>query len=109
MNYSPPLGAPPAGPAEPVVICMGRALVAFDNASGAIVWSYVADAAVQRLFRVGGRILAVSGESIVCVDLPNGRVVGRVELGFQPEAGLVCGTDLVLASGTSSGGESPRI
>jgi hypothetical protein len=104
MNVS-----PPGATAEPVVICMGRALVAFDNGSGAIAWSVVADAAIQRLFRVGRNVLALSGESIVCVELSSGRLIGKVELGFQPDAGLVCGTDLVLADGTSSGGESPRI
>jgi len=109
MNQSPPLGMPGPGSPEPVVICMGRALVAFDIGSGAIVWSFVAEATIQRLFRVGSRVLFVSGESVVCVDLINGRHVGTVAVGFQPDAGLVCGTDLVLADGTSSGAESPRV
>lgn len=109
MNQSPPMGMQPPGSPEPVVICMGRALVAFDMASGAVAWSFVAEATIQRLFRVGNRVLFLSGESVVCVDLPSGRHVGTVAVGFQPDAGLVCGTDLVLADGTSSGSESPRI
>jgi len=100
---------PPPGPPEPVVVCMGRLLVAFDIASGAVAWSFTAEATIQRLFRVGNRVLFVSGESVICVELANGRHVGTVALGFQPDAGLVCGTDLVLADGTSSGAESPRV
>jgi len=94
---------------EPVVVCMGRALVAFDGQEGTIAWSFVAEAPIQRLFRVGARILALSGEAVVCVDLATGRHVGTVQLGFQPDAGLVCGADLMLAAGTSSGGETPRL
>jgi outer membrane protein assembly factor BamB len=94
---------------EPVLVCMGRALVAFDHGTGMVRWSYQAEATVQRLFRVGPRVLALSGESVVCVDVATGRLVGTVSLGFQPDAGLVCGTDLVLAEGTSSGKETPRV
>ncbi len=108
MNYPPP--APQAQAfAEPVVVCMGRALVAFDHASGAIRWHFVAEAAIQRMFRVGNRVLATCGESVVCVDLATGRHVGTVTLGFTPDAGLVCGTDLVLADGTTSGAEKPCV
>lgn len=96
-------------PAEPVVVCMGRALVAFDQATGAVVWHFVAEAAIQRLFRVGPRVLFASGETVVCVDLATGRHVGTVNIGFVPDAGLVCGSDLVLADGTSSGSETPRV
>jgi hypothetical protein len=88
---------------------MGRALVAFGQGDGAIGWMYYAEATIERLFRVGARVLAVSGESVVCVDVATGRLVGTVVIGFPPDAGLVCGTDLLLASGTSSGPESPRI
>lgn len=110
MNQSPPAHAPPPGPREPVVVCMGRALVGFDNGSGAIAWSFVAEAPIQRLFRVGPRVLALSGEAVVCVDVQSGHLVGKVDVGFQPDAGLVCGTDLVLAAGTSSGAtEVPRV
>jgi len=98
---------PPA--AEPVVVCMGRALVAFDHATGAVAWHFVAEAAIQRLFRVGGRVLCASGEAVVCVDLATGRHVGTVNIGFVPDAGLVCGSDLILADGTSSGSEEPRV
>jgi outer membrane protein assembly factor BamB len=103
MNY------PQQPPGEPVVVCMGRLLVAFDQGSGTIAWSFTAESSIQRLFRVGARVLASCGESVVCVDLATGRHVGTVGVGFQPDAGLVCGTDLVLADGTSSGGESPRV
>jgi hypothetical protein len=88
---------------------MGRALVAFDQPSGAVVWHFVAEAAIQRLFRVGTRVLLASGESVVCIDLATGRHVGTVGIGFVPDAGLVCGTDLILADGTSSGAETPRV
>src|SRR6188472_3610084 len=100
---------PPPGATEPVVVCMGRALVAFDHGTGAVIWHFVADAAIQRLFRVGSRVLFTSGESVICIDLVNGRHVGTVAIGFIPDAGLVCGTDLVLADGTSSGAETPRV
>jgi hypothetical protein len=102
MNYAQPR-------AEPVVVCMGRALVAFDHGSGQVVWHFVAEAAIQRLFRVGNRVLLASGEKVVCIELADGRHVGTVEIGFVPDAGLVCGTDLVLADGTSSGAETPRV
>jgi len=49
------------------------------------------------------------GKQIVCVDLANGRHVGTVGIGFIPDAGLVCGTDLVLADGTTAGAEEPRV
>lgn len=54
-------------------------------------------------------MLLSSGSTVVCVDLGTGRHVGTVDIGFQPDAGLVCGTDLVLADGTASGPESPRM
>jgi hypothetical protein len=111
MNY-PSGGAPGAGggmAGEPVVVCMGRALVAFDQTNGSVFWHFVAEAAIQRLFRVGNRILAACGESVVCVDVANGRHVGTVAIGFTPDAGLVCGTDLILADGTTSGPEAPRV
>ena len=105
MNIQQPQGQ--AG--EPVVVCMGRALVAFDHGSGAVLWHFVAEAAIQRIFRVGARVLAACGESVVCVDLATGRHVGTVNVGFTPDAGLVCGTDLVLADGTTSGTETPSV
>ena len=108
MNYPSPQ-APAGAPAEPVVVCMGRALVAFDRASGTVLWNFVAEAAVQRLFRVEGRVLCASGESVVCIDLFSGRHIGTVSIGFVPDAGLVCGSDLILADGTSSGSEEPRV
>ncbi len=99
----------PSSAAEPIVVCMGRLLVAFDQPSGAVRWRFVADATIERLFRVGARVLLSSGSTVVCVDLPNGRHVGTVDIGFQPDAGLVCGTDLVLVNGTASGPETPRM
>lgn len=106
MNYP---SQPTAPQQEPVVICMGRALVAFDQTNGTVFWNFVAEAAIQRIFRVGSRVLAACGESVVCVDLANGRHVGTVAIGFTPDAGLVCGTDLILADGTTSGPETPRV
>jgi hypothetical protein len=99
----------PLSSAEPVVVCMGRVLLAFDQPSGAVKWSFVAESSIQRLFRVGGRVLCSSGALVVCVDVQTGRHVGSVDIGFQPDAGLVCGTDLLLADGTASGPESPRL
>src|SRR5262249_6639069 len=92
-----------------VVVCMGRALVAFDRATGVAAWHFVADVAIQRLFRVEGRVLCAAGESVICVDLFTGRHIGTVTIGFIPDAGLVCGTDLILADGTSSSSEEPRV
>lgn len=109
MNPSPPPGVLPPGPVEPVIVCMGRALVAFEQATGTIAWSLVAEASVERLFRVGRNVLALSGETLLCVELASGRLIGQVPLGFRPDAGLVCGTDLILADGTSSGSESTRV
>lgn len=109
MNYGAP---PPAGQPqnqEPVIVCMGRALVAFDRDSGAVRWHFVTEAAIQRIFRVGARVLCASGDDIVCVDLGTGRHVGTVAIGFTPDAGLVCGTDLVLVDATSSGMEKPCV
>lgn len=94
---------------EPVVVCMGRGLVAFDQATGAVVWHFVAEAAIQRLFRVGTRVLVSSNESVICIDVATGRHVGTVAIGFVPDTGLVCGTDLVLADGTTSTSETPRV
>ncbi|HEY8078686.1 MAG TPA: PQQ-binding-like beta-propeller repeat protein [Labilithrix sp.] len=99
----------PPSAAEPIVVCMGRLLVAFDGASGAVRWNFVTDATIERLFRVGMRVLLSSGSSVVCVDLATGRHVGTVDIGFQPDAGLVCGTDLLLADGAASGPESTRL
>lgn len=113
MNYGapPPTGnQPQTGPQqEPVVVCMGRALVAFDREGGAIRWHFVAEAAIQRIFRVGTSVLCSSGDDIVCVDIASGRHVGTVQIGFTPDAGLVCGTDLVLVDATSSGVEKPCV
>jgi len=104
MNY-PQSGAG----GEPVIICMGRVLVAFDAATGVVRWNHVAAATILRLFRVGARVLATTGESVICVEATTGQLVGTVQLGFQPDAGLAIGTDLILSSGTSSGSESPRV
>lgn len=111
MSYLQAPQPPPAQgqPNEPVVVCMGRLLVAFDRATGAVVWHFVAEAAIQRLFRVEGRLLCTSGETIVCVELFTGRHIGTVTVGFVPDAGMVCGTDLILADGTSAGNEEPRV
>lgn len=103
MNY------PQQSTAEPVVVCMGRALVAFDAQTGAPRWHFVAEASIMRLFRVAGRVLALSGQVVCCVDITTGRLVGTVDVGFQPDAGLVCGTDLILAEGTPPGTEQPRV
>jgi outer membrane protein assembly factor BamB len=108
MNYPSPQ-APSGQAAEPVVVCMGRALVAFDRATGTVLWNFVAEAAIQRLFRVESRVLCASGETVVCVELSSGRHIGTVNVGFVPDAGLVCGNDLILADGTSSGSEEPRV
>jgi hypothetical protein len=107
MNNPQPQGPAPAG--EPVVVCMGRALVGFDHATGAVVWHFVAEAAIQRIFRIGSRILATCGDSVACIEAASGRHVGTVNIGFTPDAGLVCGTDLVLADGTTSGTETPSV
>lgn len=110
MNYpQTPAQAPTGQPAEPVVVCMGRALVAFDRVSGTVLWHFVAEAAIQRLFRVESRVLGASGEAVVCIDLFTGRHIGTVTIGFVPDTGLVCGADLILADGTSSGSEEPRV
>lgn len=109
MNYPQRSNPPPQLTGEPVVTCMGRTLVAFDHATGTIAWHFVAEAAIQRIFRVGPRVLAASGDSIVCVDLASGRHVGTVSIGFVPDAGLVCGTDLIVADGTTSGVETPCV
>jgi hypothetical protein len=74
-----------------------------------VLWHFVAEAAIQRLFRVGTRVLCTTGETVVCVELANGRHIGTVNIGFVPDAGLVCGPDLILADGTSSGSEEPRV
>lgn len=88
---------------------MGRALIAFDQSRGVVLWHFVAEAAIQRVFRVGSRVLAACGEAVACVDLATGRHVGTVAIGFTPDAGLVCGTDLVLADGTTAGSETPCV
>ncbi|MBX3229139.1 MAG: hypothetical protein KIT84_02300 [Labilithrix sp.] len=109
MSYGPPTGNQQQQQQEPVITCMGRALVAFDRDTGAVRWHFVAESAIQRLFRVGARVLASSGDAIVCVEVANGRHVGTVQIGFTPDAGLVCGTDLVLVDATSSGTETPCV
>ena len=35
--------------AEPVVVCMGRALVAFEHSGGNVIWHFVAEAAIRSL------------------------------------------------------------
>lgn len=111
MNYGAPQTGqqPQSSGQEPVIVCMGRALVAFDREGGAIRWHFVAEAAIQRIFRVGGSVLCASGDDVVCIDLASGRHVGTVQIGFTPDAGLVCGTDLVLVDATSSGVEKPCV
>jgi len=102
------MNTPPSAQ-EPVVTCMGRALIAFERESGVVRWHFVAEAPIQRIFRVGARVLAASGDVVVCVEVASGRHVGTVQIGFMPDAGLVCGTDLILADATSSGTETPCV
>lgn len=96
-------------PNEPLVISLGQGLLAVDPATGEVRWSLSLKRPITRLFRVGERVLAVGADVVTCVDRDTGAVIGQVELGFHPDEGIVCGTDLVLAEGNSIVGDRPAI
>ncbi|MCA9608768.1 MAG: hypothetical protein KC619_24360 [Myxococcales bacterium] len=88
-------------PIEPLILSMGQGLLALEPATGRVLWSLSLEAAVTRLFRVGERLLVLTATKVTCIDPENGVVIGVVDVEFFPEAGVVCGTDLVLVHGKS--------
>jgi hypothetical protein len=96
-------------PREPVLVCMGRTLLAIDRDLGSIHYTIEAAASIERIFRVGERVLAVAGRAVLCVDVASGKLVGQVDLDFVPQNGLVCGDDLVLASSALGGGATSAV
>ena len=90
-------------PREPVLVCMGRTLLAIDRELGSIHYTIEAAASIERIFRVGERALVVAGKAVLCVDVASGKLVGQVDLDFAPQNGLVCGDELVLASSALDG------
>lgn len=95
-------GAAPQVPSECVVVCMGCAVVAMQPQTGAIVWTVPTEQPVVRMFRARARLFAVTGAHVHCIDLSTGAVIGVLDIGFAPEAGMVCGEDLVLLRGSMS-------
>ena len=84
---------------EPLLFCAGCAVVAIDIADGTIRWSVPTKQPVVRIYRVGARLFAVSGTTVVCIDVARGVAVGEVDVGFPADSGIVCGDELVLAHG----------
>ncbi len=67
---------------EPVVVAFGGKIYGMDPASGARVWSYEADASLQRRVRLGvdrGRVYALMLGVLMCLELATGQLVWRVE------------------------------
>lgn len=96
-------------PREPVLVCMGRTLLAIDHELGSIHYTIEAAGSIERLFRVGERALVVAGKAVLCVDVASGKLVGQVDLDFAPQNGLVCGDDLVLASSSVGGSATSAV
>lgn len=86
-------------PTEPLIVCMGRGLLALEPGSGRVLWSATTEAAITRLFRVGERVLALAGSKVHCLDRDTGAAIGVVDVGFFPDEGIVCGQDLALVHG----------
>jgi hypothetical protein len=88
---------------EPVVVIMGSAIVALRPRDGTIVWHVPTELPVVRIYRVHTRLFAVSGTKVICVELRGGEVIGKVDVGFAPESGMVCDGQLVLLRGGQAG------
>ncbi|MCB9592708.1 MAG: hypothetical protein H6719_08240 [Sandaracinaceae bacterium] len=87
-----------SAPVQPLVVCMGRGLLALDPATGQILWSIDSKFTISRLFRVGERLLFIAGDNVHCIDLESGAAIGVVDVGFFPDEGIVCGTDLIVVN-----------
>lgn len=87
---------------EPIILCMGCAVVGLEPDTGAIRWMVPTQLPVTRMFRVASSLFAIASKVVVCIDVASGSVVGQLDLGFPAETGLVCGDTLVLARGVSS-------
>jgi hypothetical protein len=57
------------------------------------------DQPVVRIYRVHERLFGVYGTRVVCVEVHNGEVIGQIDIGFQPDSGMVCDQNLVLLRG----------
>lgn len=87
---------------EPVIVSMGSAIVALRPRDGTIAWHVPTEQPVSRFYRVGTRLFAVTGTRVVCMELRTGSVLGQVDVGFVPDAGVVCDGQLVLVRGSDS-------
>lgn len=94
-------------PPQLAVVALGRGLVALDVASGAIAWAHQTKSNVGRLFKVGPRVMVVAGAVVTCLDHDTGQLVGELDVGFYPEAGIVSGTDLILVQGNLATNDRP--
>ncbi len=95
---------------ETVVVSMGCAVLALRAEDGSIAWHVPTLAPVVRMYPVGQRLFAVAGTKVVCIDTSTGTAVGELEIGFVPDAGMICGEDLVLLrGGTVLGGADAMI
>jgi hypothetical protein len=88
---------------EPILVCMGCAVVAIRPRDGVILWHVPTPQPVTRLFRVEERLFAVYGTSVLAIDVTHGQALGQVDVGFAPDAGLVCDGHLVLVGGPVGG------
>ncbi len=98
-----------AAPIEPLILSLGQGLLALEPATGRVLWSLSVEAAITRLFRVGERLLVLAASKVTCIDPATGAVIGVVDVDFFPEAGVVCGTDLVLVHGKMVMGNRPSV
>src|SRR4051812_1269003 len=93
---------------ESLLAAMGCALVAIDPEHGTLRWSVAFEWPVLRFYRLGSRVLVVTAQRVTCLEIADGRAVGRVEIGFQPQAGIQLGDSLVLATASALGSDDPR-
>jgi outer membrane protein assembly factor BamB len=93
-----------ARPSQLLLVCLGQCILALEPTNGAIAWKFDAPFKMERVFRMGGRILACCGVLVVCIDIETGKALGQVDIGFVPKEGVVCGTDLVLAASNPQDG-----
>jgi hypothetical protein len=84
---------------EPVIVSMGSAIVAMRSRDGTIAWHVPTEKPVSRFYRVGTRLFAVTGTRVICLELRTGNVLGQVDVGFVPDAGIVSEGHLVLTRG----------
>jgi outer membrane protein assembly factor BamB len=87
-------------PASGPVIVVGSKVVALDRASGSVLWEYCDTANVRRFHIDEGRVfLYDAGGRVHCLDLRDGRCIGKVVTGISDAESMLVDQDTLFVFG----------